>query len=379
MTPTRSRVASAIAVALLALAAGCAKKSGGKAGGGKPAPTTTNDGGAGKASGPVALGKNGEVVLPPAPPVPVPPPGRPPLPPPTETSPAPTPDDVALGELLFFERRLGADGITRCAACHDPAHGYSGVDPRAKNALGKLNVRHTPSLYDLGWHTELGWDGRGGDRVKFVMGHATGQLGASFDDTARRLIESPTYLAHLRRAGSELRPGRTAGLALTAYALTRFGAESPWDRQERGVAGSVSPEAIAGYELFKGKAQCATCHTPPLYTDLAYHRLGLIASPDDGRGVVDSAAQGAFKTPTLRGSALHARFFHDGSAATLDDAIDWHLEGGTGQGADPSIIDPALPPITLTADERTALLAFVRALSPPPSTPTPPTLPEDLP
>jgi len=118
---------------------------------------------------------------------------------------------------------------------------------------------------------------------------------------------------------------------------------------------------VAGYALFTGKARCGSCHPPPLYTDHDYHRLGLIASPDDGRGRVDPALAGAFKTPSLVGLARSAPYYHDGSAATLDAAIDWHLAGGRGQGADPSVIDPGLAPVTLTPAERAQLGAFVAA------------------
>ena len=66
-----------------------------------------------------------------------------------------------------------------------------------------------------------------------------------------------------------------------------------------------------------------------------------------------------------RGAALHPPYFHDGSAATLEAAIDWHLAGGVGQGAGRDVIDPALVPVTLTPPEREQLIAFVRALSAP--------------
>jgi cytochrome c peroxidase len=368
MSRTCHRVAQA--TLLVATVAACGSK--------RDRPTVLRDDG-GLATSPgrdSAARPGGPVTLAAPPPVPTPPPGRPPLPP---GATAPTAAEVALGELLFHERRLGADGTTRCASCHDPAHGFAGVEARSQNALGKPSLRHTPTLLDVAWHPELAWDGRAGDRIKFVMGHATGQLGASLDDTARPLLESPTYRAHVARTGDINTPGHTAGAALTAYAMTRFSPESPWDRQERGVPDAVSAQAIAGYAVFTGKAQCATCHPPPLYTDLGYHRLGLIASPDDGRGRVDPAANGQFKTPTVRGAALRARFFHDGSAASLEAAIDWHLAGGVGQGATAADVDPALPPIQLTADERAALLAFVRALSAPLPAGPPPTLPEDFP
>jgi cytochrome c peroxidase len=326
----------------------------------------------------VLLDRDGDVVLPPPAPVPSVPPGRPPFPAMGASWPSAAP--VALGELLFFERRLGADGTTRCASCHDPGHGYAGVDARSQNALGKPAPRHTPTLFDLGWAVELGWDGRGPDRITFVMGHVTAQLGVALDDSARRLLESPTYRAHLERAGGTRMPARVAGAALTAYALTRYSPEAPWDRHQRGDGSAVGADVIAGEALFTGKAQCARCHQPPLYSDHDYHRLGLIAEPDDGRGRDDEAAIGAFRTPTLRGAALRQRFFHDGSAASLEDAIDWHVAGGTGQGATADAIDPALVPVRLTEAERGELLAFVRALSPSPwSPPVPPALPEDLP
>jgi cytochrome c peroxidase len=131
--------------------------------------------------------------------------------------------------------------------------------------------------------------------------------------------------------------------------------------------GHVAADVKAGYQLFLGKAQCATCHPPPLYTDNGFHRLGLIALKDEGHGRVDPAAAGAFATPTLRGAANRSSFFHDGSATSLDAAIAWHLDGGTGQGADPGIVD--LKKIALSETERAQLGAFVRALSSPPVLP----------
>jgi cytochrome c peroxidase len=84
---------------------------------------------------------------------------------------------------------------------------------------------------------------------------------------------------------------------------------------------------------------------------------------------------GAFATPGLRGAAARTTMFHDASAANLDAAIDWHLDGATGQSADRSIIDPALKPVKLTTDERAKLGAFVRALTKPSPPPAKPTLP----
>jgi cytochrome c peroxidase len=313
-------------------------------------------------------------VLPPAPPLPPVPAGLPALPDDAARARI-TPEAVALGELLFFDPRLAADGKTSCASCHDPGRGYAGAG-RTPTADGKPNLRRAPALVNLAWRRTFGWDGRYPTLVEHLRAHLRGQLGDEPAVAIARLATRPIYRAHLARqpGGAPADDAARALDALAAFTLTRYAGDAPWDRVER-RPDAVPAEVRAGYALFLGKAQCSICHVPPLYGDLRYHRLGLIAAHDEGRGRVEPtpSAQGAFATPTLRDAAARVAFFHDGSAPSLDAAIDWHLAGGVGQGADPSIID--LHPIALTGAERAALGAFVRALSAPAATVTRPGLP----
>lgn len=297
------------------------------------------------------------VALPPAPPLPRVP----------DSLPKPalpdfvTAEAVALGELLFWDTRLSIDNKLACATCHDPAHGYAGAK-RQNTATGKPNLRRAPTLVNLAWHTELGWDGRYGSISEHLPAHVLGQMGSDLDAVVTRINAVPGYRAHFQRLGDATAKGAVEALA--AFVLTRFAGDAPWDRVERSP--DASKDLVAGYQLFQTKAQCAVCHAPPLYTDHKYHRLGLIASADEGRGRVEEALKGAFKTPSLRGATQREMFFHDASAATLDAAIDWHLAGAVGQGADPKIIDPAIKKITLSPGERKQLGDFVRALTAPP-------------
>jgi cytochrome c peroxidase len=309
--------------------------------------------------------------------IPAVPAGLPPLP----TDHAPTAEQIALGQLLFFDPRLAADGTTACSGCHLPARGWSGDEPHSQTAAGKPNLRRAPALVNLAWQRELGWDGRGASRIEFLATHVAGQLGQPLERGLARLLGSATYQAYFARADQGGDAVTIAATALWAFVATRYAGNAPWDRYEAGDTAAVPAPAIAGYQLFNGRAQCATCHAPPLYTDLGFHRLGLIEAPDEGRGRVDAAQAGAFKTPSLRDAAQRAPQFHDGSAADLDAAIGWHLDGGRGQKADPSVIDPALVIVTLTPDERAALVAFVRALSVPvePAAAARPALPDDVP
>ena len=315
--------------------------------------------------------------LPPAPALPTVPLGLPALP--TAVRDAETPEQVALGELLFFDPRLAADGKTSCASCHDPDHDFSGK-ARDTTAAGQLNLRHTPSLSNLAWAKTMSWAASGSSLPNFLAIHWRGQLD---DVTASisRIKSNPVYRAHFRRAFANEPDAVTALAAVSAYVDTRYSGNALWDQVEHQYPDqwpAQYSDLAAGYGLFIGRAQCASCHTPPLFRDGGVHRLGLIVSKDEGRGSDRRYPndRGAFATPGLRGAALRSAFFHDGSATTLEAAIDWHLNGGIGQGADPSIIDPMLKPVKLTDSERKQLITFVRALTPETKAPYPrPTLP----
>ena len=293
------------------------------------------------------------VTLPPAPPVPDKPLGLPALPASAQLA-AITPDRVAFGAVLFADGRLASNGKASCASCHDPNKSFSGgID---KTAGGEPNLRRAQALANLAWASEYGWDGRFTTLDDFMRAHVAGQLGQNNLDVAMTPIGgSPVYTAHIARVGGT--PGEAALHALEAFALTRYEGNAPWDWMEHDDAakGSAGSPVMAGYALFIGKGQCAVCHTPPLYTDGRYHRLGTPTS-DIGRGKVDPNLTGAFVTPSLRGAALHASFMHDGRATTLVQALDAH-SGGPDQ-------EPALRAIAaLTPDEVDHVLAFVTALT----------------
>ncbi|HEY4179742.1 MAG TPA: cytochrome c peroxidase [Kofleriaceae bacterium] len=320
------------------------------------------------------------IAIPPAPPLPDLPVGLPPPPSPLFTAATPTPELVALGELLFWDTRLSTTNTLSCASCHVPADGFSGAT-RQLTAAGKPNLRKAPALVNLAWSKELGWDGRSTTMEQWLSPHVRGQLGEDLATSVPRIAELPVYKANFARSQTATMDlATTARRALESYVLTRYAGNSQWDKVMSGTDPARDQPDFslsAGRQLFDGKAQCAVCHTPPLFTDGDYHRIGLVAVADEGRGRVDKAAkeQGAFRTPTLRGAAARKGFFHDASASTLAAAIDWHLAGGVGQKADKSIIDPALTKISLTPDERAALQTYVEGLTEQAPPPTAPALP----
>jgi cytochrome c peroxidase len=272
-----------------------------------------------------------------------------------------TPEALAFGELLFYDGRLSQAGSRSCANCHDPQTGFSGNVQLA--ADGKQNLRRTPALVNLSWAKAFGWDGRYATFAEHLPSHLKGQLGDPLDVVAARIAEVPLYKLHVARIGGT--PQDAIVQALEAYVMTRYEGDSTWDRTERTAltrAGSASADpVVAGYQLFTGKAQCAQCHSPPLYTDGGFHKVAPNPFGDKGK-------DGAFKTPTLRGVAARTSFFHAGNVKDLAEAVAQYTKPPAGS-------DPALAKIKLTADEITYLVAFLKALTSDRPAPTKPVLP----
>jgi len=167
--------------------------------------------------------------------------------------------------------------------------------------------------------------------------------------------------------------------ALTSFVRTLRSGDAPWDKYEKGDKKAVGEDAVRGFDLFRNKAGCAGCHAPPLYTDNAFHDTGIgfdKPEPDPGRGKIskNEKENGAFKTPTLRSVTTHAPYFHDGRAATIEEAVDYML-GGAIKDKNPNL-DAKLKPVKLSAKERADLLAFVKALEAPAAPFERPKLPE---
>ncbi len=290
------------------------------------------------------------LVLPPAPPLAPTPRGLPPAPSP-DYNPT-TANKVALGALLFADPSLSAEAALACANCHNPEHGFSSDKPLSTTAAGSVNQRHTPSLINIAYHSEFYWDGRSKPLEAHILGHWQGQLGTSPADALAQIAVQPLYLAHFQRAFESAPQPDRAAEALAAYVRSLVRGNSPWDRYEAGDRSAVSKDAIAGSKIFNHRSGCATCHAPPLYTDLDYHDLGLPSdanAPDLGReGHTQRIAdRGAFKTPSLRGISQTSPYFHNGSAATLMQVLE-HKES---QGSP-----------RLSVREREQVIAFLLAL-----------------
>lgn len=290
-----------------------------------------------------------------------------------------TTEKIELGKLLFFDQRLGKDGKFACESCHYIDKGWADGKSFSTKADGKDNGRHTPSLYNVGFQKEWYWDGRKDTIEGQILAAWKGQMGAGdkLDERVAELGKVETYKKMFKAAfgSDEMTPDQVVQ-ALACFIRTIRSGNSPWDKKEKGDTKAVSEAALRGYEVFTAKANCSACHAPPLYTDNLFHNVGIgydKPEPDLGRFNVTKKDKdkGRFKTPTLRSIATHAPYFHDGSAKTIEEAVDYMLGGGHANDN----LDDGLKKVVLTKEQRSDLLAFLESLTAP-ETFERPTVPE---
>ncbi len=238
---------------------------------------------------------------------------------------------VALGRMLFFDQRLSLAEDLSCNSCHE-LESY-GVDrePTSVGAKGKRGTRNSPSVY----HAALGfsqfWDGRSPHveaQAKGPILNAAEMAMPSSDAVVARLRQVPGYVDAFGRAfPGEARPLSYDNVANAIGAFERgLVTPSRWDDFLRGNEAALSDAEVEGLKVFTDVG-CMVCHTGTLLGGNSYQRTGAVQpwsdQTDQGRYQVtkDPADKMMFKVPTLRNVAETAPYFHDGSVASLADAV----------------------------------------------------------
>ena len=276
-----------------------------------------------------------------------------------------TPEKVALGRQLFFDERLSGDGSRSCYSCHVCEKGLTDGLAKAVGAFGKQLPRSSSTLWNIGYHKEFYWDGRSPSLEKQALAAWTGaNMGAKADEIAGKLNALQAYRAQFQKVfGSEATP-ESIVKAIAAFERTIISGNTAWDRAKAGEQSALNESATRGWNIFQA-IKCNNCHDGVLFTDLQYHNVGIgidRKEPDVGRFKLTNKPEdtGAFKTPTLRDIAKSAPYFHDGSAPTLEDAVDIMLSGGK---PNPYLDKKNLEKHNILPDQRADLLNFLRSLN----------------
>ncbi|NCQ29315.1 MAG: cytochrome-c peroxidase [Armatimonadetes bacterium] len=273
---------------------------------------------------------------------------------------------IQLGKQLYFEKRLSFDNTVSCASCHDPKAGWA--DPRqfSEGVDHAKGGRNAPTVLNSAHYQFQFWDGRAGSLEKQALGPIQNpvEMKMTMPLALDRLQGIPGYVKAFQEVFGGAPSDETVAKAIAAFERTVISRNSPFDRYLAGDTAAMSPAAVRGMKLFNGKAPCSPCHTGPSFTDSKFHNLGIGAGatePDVGRFKVTNNPQdyGAFKTPTLRSVALTAPYLHDGSERTLEAVVEFYNRGGN---RNPNLA-PLMLPLRLTQSEKSALVAFLEALT----------------
>ena len=276
-----------------------------------------------------------------------------------------TPEKVALGRQLFFDERLSGDGTRSCYSCHVCEKGLTDGLSKSVGAFNKQLPRSSPTLWNIGYHKEFYWDGRSGSLEKQAMAAWTGaNMGAKADEIVAKLNQIQGYRGQFQQVFGSDATSDNVVKAIAAFERTIISGNTAWDRFQAGDRSALSESAWRGWNIFQA-IKCTNCHDGVLFSDQQYHNVGIgmdQKEPDVGRFKVTNKPEdtGAFKTPTLRDIARSAPYFHDGSVATLEEAVDVMLGGGKeNQYLDRKNLEkhPILP------DQKVALLDFLRSLN----------------
>jgi cytochrome c peroxidase len=276
-----------------------------------------------------------------------------------------TPEKAALGRQLFFDERLSGDGTRSCSSCHSCEHGLTDGLPKAVGAGNKQLPRGTRTLWNIGYHKEFGWEGRIKSLEEQAMAEWSGlSLGAKPEEIVGKLNALEGYKSQFQKVfQSDATPDNVVK-AIATFERTLISGNTAWDRWKAGDNTAINMSTFRGWNIFQA-IKCNNCHDGVLFTDQQYHNIGIgmdAKEPDLGRFNVTNnpADTGAFKTPTLRDVANTAPYFHDGSATTLEQAVDTMLGGGK---PNEYLDKKNLEPHRLDPQQRQDVLAFLRSLS----------------
>jgi cytochrome c peroxidase len=279
-----------------------------------------------------------------------------------------TEERAQLGKRLFFDTQLSRTREISCGSCHLSDHAFSDPNRMSTGVEQRQGIRNAPALVNRAWGTSFFWDGRAAtleeQAGKPIENPA--EMDLSLAEAAARIGADPTYAGAFEDAYGEPVTETSLRKALASFVRVLVSADSPYDRYLRGGGdGDFGDAERRGEALFMSeKAGCFHCHPGGALTNEGYFNNGTYADGGDaGRQVVTGRTGdiGKFKVPGLRNVAASGPYMHDGAFATLDDVLDNYVRGGNGN----AFTDPTLHPLTLTADERADLLAFLGALTDP--------------
>ena len=272
-------------------------------------------------------------------------------------------DKVALGRALFHDPRLSRDDSVSCASCHILS---AGGDDDRKVSIGieeQPGAINSPTVFNVGLNFKQFWDGRAetleaqiDDPVQSSI-----EMGSLWPDIVAKLYRDPEYPGRFKSLYEDDGISRKSiRNAIAEFMQSLMTPNGRFDQWLKGDEGAIDAQETHGYELFKNYG-CVSCHQGANVGGNMFQVFGVINEYFKKRGNITEADLGrynvtgnpadrhAFKVPSLRMAAYTAPYLHDGSAATLRDAVDAMFEFQLGREA--------------PDEDKDAIVAFIKTLA----------------
>ncbi|WP_297461472.1 cytochrome-c peroxidase [Ferrovum sp.] len=280
---------------------------------------------------------------------------------------------VALGQQLYFDKRLSVDGTVSCNSCHSVMGSGTDNRPVSVGVGGKKGGRNAPTVWNSAFLSVQFWDGRAAtleDQAKGPIVNPVEMGMHSPADAEGRIRAIPGYVSQFEAVFGTQDPVTYDNIAkaIAAYERTLLTPHSPFDRYMKGDKTALSEQALRGMKTVE-RIGCTACHTGPDFAGPSmpagqgfYQKFPIFVAnnpyvakyrlmEDEGRFNVthEASDKHLWRVQTWRNVALTAPYFHTGSVPTLDEAVRVMARSQLGK--------------TLTEEEVEDIVAFLNSLT----------------
>ncbi|WP_036825011.1 cytochrome-c peroxidase [Polaribacter sp. Hel1_85] len=290
-------------------------------------------------------------------------------------------EKVVFGKELFNDVSLSKNRNMACATCHVKELAFTD----GRKTFDKNQKRNTPTVTYATYQKSFFTDARVGNLEGQVVGVVEnhGEFNMTMDKVIERIMSNEKYKEKIKDLYSNKRVNFNIRHAIASYIRTLNTFNSKFDKNIRKEENTLTAQEKLGFNLFAGKAQCATCHfspvfngtVPPNYKDTELEFIGVPQTTDtinaklsDDLGRYDvfktPERKHFFKTPTVRNIALTAPYMHNGVYNTLEEVMDFYNKGGgVGLGIENEYQTLPFDNLELSTEEINAIIAFMKTLT----------------
>lgn len=252
---------------------------------------------------------------------------------------------VLLGKALFNSPLLSKDNTISCASCHMPNFGGEDGFPVSTGVNSLKGSRNSPTVLNSVFNFKQFWDGRAATLAEQVSGpiHNPVEMGTDWNSIVNKLSQDSYFSGAFKQMNNKEITAENIIRAITAFEETLITPNAPIDKYILGDKTALSQQQVRGLELFMDYG-CTTCHQGINIGGNLFQKFGRISDipknllTDLGRYDItgDDYDKNVFKVPSLRNITQTGPYFHDGSIATLEEAVTIMARSQLGRELSPS-------------------------------------------